>query len=578
MEHLPFLKGQTGVNLTTGETNTLVDLRPWQTIEALAPLAVTSEENEYAHQAERLADHEVDQAFASALRLATVRVQGRVLSGDALALSQEVAQLQQLVQDDQAQVKSLSGVSGNSSVSTNSGDQGSSNGGDLEIAKAQLGLDSDQLADAQQDLARASGDDRAQIQSELTEHEASMKKYDSESRGDTQVAVVSAARFGTLASRIRAWNSQRARYRLILQALLQAQNDVKSLTVEHNALESQANTLAVAPAAAQDRATRLASIRQRSVQRQLLSLYDDRIQTQQQLAAVYEKWAAQVLLQHRIVMHLMLGSMALIAFVLISVIVGDALVVRLMARPGLDRRRMQTLRTILQLGIQFVGILAVLLVVFGSPEQMPTILGLATAGFTVVMQDFIIAFFGWFVLMGKHGIRVGDWVEINGVGGEVTEIGLFRTTMLETGNWTDKGHPTGRRVTFINSFAIRGQYFNFSTTGQWMWDEISVSVPASDDAYAMVDSIHAVVQRETEKDARVAEGEWKRGTRQDGLSQFTADPTVSLRPSGAGIDILVRYVTRASDRFEMRNRLCQKVIDVLHPPNVAAEAENVSPS
>ena len=79
--------------------------------------------------------------------------------------------------------------------------------------------------------------------------------------------------------------------------------------------------------------------------------------------------------------------------------------------------------------------------------------------------------------MGKNGIRVGDWVEINGVGGEVVEIGLFRTAMLETGNWTDKGHPTGRRVTFINSFAIKGQYFNFSTTGQWMWDEIEVTFP-----------------------------------------------------------------------------------------------------
>jgi small-conductance mechanosensitive channel len=152
------------------------------------------------------------------------------------------------------------------------------------------------------------------------------------------------------------------------------------------------------------------------------------------------------------------------------------------------------------------------------------------------------------------------------VGGEVTEISLFSTTLLETGNWTDKGHPTGRRVTFINSFAIRGQYFNFSTTSQWMWDELSVSVPAGEDTYAMVESIHKAVIDATEKDARIAEGEWKRGSRSDGLSQFTADATVNLRPSAAGVDVLVRYVTRASDRFETRNRLFQKVLDVLHAP------------
>ena len=80
-----------------------------------------------------------------------------------------------------------------------------------------------------------------------------------------------------------------------------------------------------------------------------------------------------------------------------------------------------------------------------QPSQMPTILGLAAAGLTVVFQDFILAFFGWFVLMGKNGIRVGDWVEINGVGGEVVEMGLaFRTSLLETGKLDEAmGIPQG---------------------------------------------------------------------------------------------------------------------------------------
>ena len=119
-------------------------------------------------------------------------------------------------------------------------------------------------------------------------------------------------------------------------------------------------------------------------------------------------------------------------------------------------------------------------------------------------------------------MRVGDWVEINGVGGEVADVGLFRTSLLETGNWTDHGHPTGRRVTFINSFAIRGQYFNFSTTGQWMWDELTVNVPASEDTYATVERIHKAVLNETEKESSAAEEEWKRLGRSHGLNQFSA--------------------------------------------------------
>jgi small-conductance mechanosensitive channel len=264
------------------------------------------------------------------------------------------------------------------------------------------------------------------------------------------------------------------------------------------------------------------------------------------------------------VLHLLLQSLALIAFVLLALLLIDTLVRHLVARPELDRRRMQTLHVITRMTLQVIGCVALLLIIFGIPDQLSAILGLVTAGLTVVLQDFIIAFFGWFVLIGKHGIRVGDWVEINGVGGEVAEVGVFRTALLETGNWTDKGHPTGRRVTFINSFAIRGQYFNFSTNGQWLWDEIQVSVPSSEDTYLMIEAIHYLATKETETDTKLAEEEWKRVTHQNGVGQFSATPSVNMRPGASGIDIVVRYVTRASDRYEVRNRLYLGFIDVLH--------------
>jgi small-conductance mechanosensitive channel len=578
MANLPFLNGQGRPHGRAENQNTLVDLHPWQTAQALAALAITTEEVQYAREAQRLADHEGDQAFASALRQAST--QNHVLTGKALALSQKLSQLQQVVKEDQTHVQSLTQATKLSASSMNNPVAPITVTSDLDIAKAQLGLDSDQLADAQQDLARAVGDERSRIQQELAAHESAMRSYDAQSRNEGQVAVVSAQRYGTLAGRLKAWIDQRSRYQFILQAMQQAQADALALTAKHNQLEGEANAAASsqagsisshvepnpAPEPATNRTAELASLKNRSAQRQLLTIYDDRIQTQQQLASVYGKWSAQVLLQHRIVLHLLLQSLAIIAFILFSVISFDGFVRHLVSRPTLDRRRTQTLRIILIFGIQFVGALLILFVIFGLPSQMPTIVGLTTAGLTVVLQDFILAFFGWFTLMSKNGIRVGDWVEINGVGGEVVEIGLFHTVMLETGNWTDKGHPTGRRVTFMNSFAIKGQYFNFSTTGQWMWDEIAVSIPTDDDTYDTIELIRKTVLEATEKDARLAEQEWKRVTRQNGsgLGQFAASPAVDMRPSGSGIAIIVRYVTRASNRFEMRNRLYQRVIDLLH--------------
>ena len=566
MSNLPFLGGRKGAPPASGGEQAVVDLSPWQTAQALAALAVTTEERQYARDAQRLADHEVDQAFASALRQANI--QRPVLGPEAQEIAKKIAQLQDTVKTDQLHLNSLTAAPP-SATKTESSTQAASAPDELQLAKAQLVLDQDELADAQQDFARASGDQRVRIQQELTAHQTEENKVEAQARDQGQMAVQSVSQHGTLAGRIRAWLAQRSRYQLLQQSKQKAEADAASLMAKHSALEAQASKGTGSSANGQaepDTATRLAMMQQRSQQRQILSIYDDRIQTEQQLAAVYGKWGNQVLLQHRIVMHLIMQSLAVIAFILICVILCTALVRHLMDRPGLDGRRLRTLRTLTELGVQLVGLVLVLLVIFGMPSEVSTIVGLTTAGLTVALQSFILAFFGWFILMGKNGIRVGDWVEINGVGGEVTEISLFRTTLLETGNWTDKGHPTGRRVAFINNFAISGQYFNFSTAGQWMWDEFSINVPASADTYAMVDLISKGVSEETEADARQAEAEWQRAARQDGLKQFTATPSVSLRPSVSGVDLVIRYVTRASDRFELRNRLYKRVMDVLHGP------------
>jgi small-conductance mechanosensitive channel len=568
LTELPFLrKQQAEAGRLASNGSTHVDLRPWQTARALAGLAGTAEEKEFAIQAERFADHEVDQAFASALRQANL--ERRSLTGEALALSQRVEQLQQVANADKALVQSLTdraAISKDAAAETA--------GDDLEVAKAQLALDSDLLADAQLDLARAGGDEPSRVQAELAAHEVEMKDYDAKTAQNGQVVVITAQRHGTLAGRVNAWFDQRTRYELVQQALRQAQADIVTLTAQHTDLTNQIKTAAASTSGLD----KLASLKRRSALSQILGICNDRIQSQQQLAGIYAKWSAQILLQHRIVQHLLLRSFALIAFILICVILLDALARHLIDRPKLDRGRVKTLHIIFKLGIQLLGVLTILFVVFGAPSEMPTILGFTTAGLTLVLQDFIIAFFGWFVLMGKNGIRIGDLVEINGVSGEVAEISLFRTSMLETGNWTDQGHPTGRRVSFINSFAIKGQYFNFSTAGQWMWDEIRFNIPAAEENYAMIELIHAAVLKETEKAARLAEAEWKHSARHAGLSQFAADPAVEMRPGASGIDIVVRYVTRAAERFEVRNRLYERVIGLLNKPPAVADQPLTPPA
>ena len=245
-----------------------------------------------------------------------------------------------------------------------------------------------------------------------------------------------------------------------------------------------------------------------------------------------------------------------------------------------DRRRIATLRLLGRFAVQGIGFLAIIFVVLGSPGQLSTVLALAGAGLTVALKDFIVAFFGWFVLMGKNGIRVGDWVEINGIVGEVIDIGLLRTILLETGNWAESGHPTGRRVTFVNSFAIEGHYFNFSTTGQWLWDTLELMVPAEDDPYAISESILQVIQKETEEDAHIAEKEWHRATHNSGVHSFSAAPSLNMRPTMTGTNVIVRYITHANERFTTRNRIYAAVVGLLHrrhSPTIVQTKENAAP-
>jgi small-conductance mechanosensitive channel len=555
MVYLPFLEARkgnwTGAYVPLG----VVDQRPWQTAATLAALAQSAEERELARDAERLADHEVDQAFSQSLRQASLAKPN--LTGKALALQQRVAELHETIKNDEARIASLSAGAGKKPASA------VPNGSDLEIAKAQLALDQTQLADSIEDLARESGDQRLKLQQELGARQDAMKRYrDNASKDDGQTAVASAEQYKTLAQQLSTWRSLRSRNELIAQAQQLARADVAALTADQERLRAEAAGLETT-AAGESSSERIARLQRISAQQNILSILNDRLAAQQQLGALYGRWGEQVGLQQKIVIHLMLQSLALLAAIIILAILAGWGLQLALERIVHEPRQKQTLKTVLNLGTQLVSLLLILLIIFGVPRQMPTILGLLTAGLTVVFQDFILAFCGWFVLMGPNGVRLRDWVEIDGVGGEVVQLGLLRTWLLETGNWTAHGHPTGRRVSFLNGYAIRGKYFNFSTVGQWMWDEIKVSVPPGTSIHPLLKGIYEATIKITEADAKMAEAEWKRVTHEEGSPQFTAMPSVNLRPAGAGVDIVIRYITRAGVRVETRNQLFAMIVDLM---------------
>ena len=552
----------------------LVDERPLLTARRMSALASTTEEQELAHEALKVSDHEVDLAFFDALR--TAEENPPPLTPEAKLLAERKDKATLALKEDQERIAQLTRklAAAPESQKDNLQDQ-------IDVAKAQTDLDQDELDDAAEGLEQAGGDPQSKIKRLKAEHDA----------GDrTNVQPASAVnpheldyKAHTLLAVIRAWQALRDKKVSIAEARQEAVDKAQRLTQRHTMLAAQVEREKENRESAKRQAkgfatgsktssrdeskagaqTALDSLKQFSRDQKDLADQGRRIQDEQELSDTYASWIGLVEIRRRAALHNLIESLLWILVVALLVYMAHRLIDRLFGGVTAENKRIETLRAVAKFGAEVLGVIVILFVVFGMPRETTTILGLAGAGLTVASKDVIMAFFGWFLLMGRNGIRVGDWVEINGVGGEVIEIGLLKTVLLETGNWADAGHPTGRRVSFVNSFAIEGHYFNFSTSGQWMWDELELTLSADQDPYTVIDGLQKLVAKDTEANAKKAEQEWQHTTTRYHVQTFSAEPAINVRPSGSGVEVRVRYITRAYERHETRKRLYEAIVAMM---------------
>ena len=569
----------------------VIDQHTLLTAQRLARLASTPEEQPLAQLAVQIADHELDLAFTAAVF--HLEAHPPQLSAEAAQIQQRLLEAQKTLASDSDSVKQLTKQLSETAEADKPAIQDR-----LELAQSRMELAQDEVQEANEHLLQAGGNVHQRIQRMQQEHEALQ-------HSETRAAAAPQGALGSLRGMVgalREWLKLRDKQRGLTQAQREVTASVAQLVAErqqiaadlaaskasvpelasraahHAAPAAPAQSARVtvpasntpaptnAPAPAGGAPGLLGVTRQIAAEQHRLTLRDQRIAARQRLADTYGQWDALVGTQARAVLHGCLVGAAIVLAALLLLLFADRWLERLLGRARVDRRQLATLRSVVGVALQLVAVVVILLMLVGLPGQIGAMLGLVGAGLTVALKDFIVAFVGWFVLMGRNGMRLGDWVEINGVSGEVVELNMFHTVLLETGNWTDAGHPTGRRVTFTNSFAISGHYFNFSTSGQWLWDELSVMVPYERDPHAIADAIQKEVTAATAKDAAQAEQEWRRASRGQRGVGFTAQPGIAVRPAAGGVEIAVRYVTRASERLALRAKLYQSAVQLLSAP------------
>jgi small-conductance mechanosensitive channel len=198
-------------------------------------------------------------------------------------------------------------------------------------------------------------------------------------------------------------------------------------------------------------------------------------------------------------------------------------------------------------------------------SSFATFAGLLTAGVAVAMQSVLVSIVGYFFLIGKYGIRVGDRVQIGAVSGEVIDLGLVRMHLMEMNSQGPLG-ATGRVVAFANSivFQASGGLFKQIPGVNFVWHETTLDLPAGADYAALKDRLKAVVSEVIKE----FHDEIVHQTQQ--IEKTTASssvgsplPQVQLHFSASGVTALVRYPVQLQHEAEIDERVSKELMKVI---------------
>jgi len=261
-----------------------------------------------------------------------------------------------------------------------------------------------------------------------------------------------------------------------------------------------------------------------------------------------------------------LGVRLLFLFLILGVVIAAAeLWRRAVYRYVRDtRRRYQFL--LLRKFVLWAFIAIVIAFAFASRlGSIVTFAGLITAGVAVALQNVILSVVGYFFLIGKYGVRVGDRVQIDGVTGEVIDVGLVRMHLMELGGNGAEG-PTGRVVAFSNSIVFQATAGLFKQIPgiHFAFHEITLTLPPNVDHASvkerMLKAVGNVLSDYKEEIERQYQEIERTGV---SLSSRGVQPTIQLRFSPASVDATVRYPVDLQHAAEIDERVSQELLKAL---------------
>lgn len=218
--------------------------------------------------------------------------------------------------------------------------------------------------------------------------------------------------------------------------------------------------------------------------------------------------------------------------------------------------------------LAFTLVLVLLAIVYSDKLGGFTVaLGVAGAGVAFALQELIASFAGWLTIIFGGFYKTSDRVELGGIRGDVMDIGILRTTIMETGEWVDGDLYNGRIVLVANSFVFKAPVFNYSGDFPFLWDEIKIPIQFGSNYEKTQEIIESVLTREAVDVSGISKQKWKELQTFYRLEDARTEPIVSLVVNDNWVEFTGRYVVNYKKRRLTKSLIFTKLLTAIEATN-----------
>lgn len=188
-------------------------------------------------------------------------------------------------------------------------------------------------------------------------------------------------------------------------------------------------------------------------------------------------------------------------------------------------------------------------------------LGVAGAGIAFALQEVIASVAGWLAVSAGNFYKIGDRIQLGGIMGDVIDIGILRTTLMECRQWVNGDQYNGRIVRVANSFVFKEPVFNYSGDFHFLWDEIVVPVKYGSDYKLARDMFKRIAEEVTGEYTSAARDAWKEMVNKYLIEDATVDPMIFLIANDNWMEFTVRYVVDYKKRRITKDLLFTRILE-----------------